>query len=595
MESAVMTSALMSSQSAVGYQQMRREVKEMKRRRAEESADGLALMTSSVTSSHSADEKEEADKRKRVEKIIDSEDTEPLSKVLELTETSMSDEESMSIDDLLQQIPKEMMLPSVTPEEPTKIKFGRRIMFKEENWYKASLPKINTADEGKKPLVEEIKGNPANEMFTLIWADVDFLVQIREAVVEEISSFFYSFSLGSLSDLQSVSDIAKKEEQVLQWAETDSLQTAVQRRLYTITKIDLQVLILLSDAHRISLKYLLEQMRQHKLEWTRPCSSKLFERADVQSEGIHSRFYPSVKSTSWVRSLILIEGSWTVGEGKDPWWRCGCRSAISRKKKQQPQRPFVDAFAPICIFIEPVQDLDSRKPYSGIVQRNWEEICVDIVQFSLFGHLLHVGTYNFCKDIVEAGAVVDIDAVSTGIFNAFQHRLEVEEHIPQTSMPTAVVPSTDYTKSFAQLRASVDKIQFEQIQTRVYVDKLKAALSSKITGLEMRFAQVSSQHDMLLRAQIHDVRKEVQTQKAALSQDLDDFRKETHEGLNTLSSQLSQIIAYINRGRDDKKGEIESSRGPPPDDRSRPGSGTSRPSGGGSSSEPSRKRGGSYK
>ncbi|KZV47526.1 hypothetical protein F511_14598 [Dorcoceras hygrometricum] len=45
MESAVMTSTLMSSRSAGSYQQMRREVKEMKRRRAKESADGLALMT----------------------------------------------------------------------------------------------------------------------------------------------------------------------------------------------------------------------------------------------------------------------------------------------------------------------------------------------------------------------------------------------------------------------------------------------------------------------------------------------------------------------------------------------------------------------
>ncbi|KZV42852.1 hypothetical protein F511_13605 [Dorcoceras hygrometricum] len=50
-----MTSAFMSSQSAVGYQQMRREVKEMKRRRAGESADELALMTSSVMSSYSVD------------------------------------------------------------------------------------------------------------------------------------------------------------------------------------------------------------------------------------------------------------------------------------------------------------------------------------------------------------------------------------------------------------------------------------------------------------------------------------------------------------------------------------------------------------
>ncbi|KZV19063.1 hypothetical protein F511_13979 [Dorcoceras hygrometricum] len=55
MESAVMTSAVMSSQSTVGIQQMRREVNEMKRRRAEESTDGLALMTSLVTSSQSAD------------------------------------------------------------------------------------------------------------------------------------------------------------------------------------------------------------------------------------------------------------------------------------------------------------------------------------------------------------------------------------------------------------------------------------------------------------------------------------------------------------------------------------------------------------
>ncbi|KZV14208.1 hypothetical protein F511_44196 [Dorcoceras hygrometricum] len=54
MTSAV-TSSLKLQYSAGSYQQMRREVKEMKRRRAKESADGLALMTSLVTSSQSAD------------------------------------------------------------------------------------------------------------------------------------------------------------------------------------------------------------------------------------------------------------------------------------------------------------------------------------------------------------------------------------------------------------------------------------------------------------------------------------------------------------------------------------------------------------
>ncbi|KZV21242.1 hypothetical protein F511_23197 [Dorcoceras hygrometricum] len=123
------------------------------------------------------------------------------------------------------------------------------------------------------------------------------------------------------------------------------------------------------EAHRLALTKLVEQMRQNQLEWTRTSCSKLLKRADVQSERIHSKYFPSIKSTSLVRRLILIDGYWTVAEGTDPWWRCGCRSAISRKRKQLQQRPYVDAFARICIFIEPVQDLDSRPPYSAVVRR----------------------------------------------------------------------------------------------------------------------------------------------------------------------------------------------------------------------------------
>ncbi|KZV23070.1 hypothetical protein F511_26142 [Dorcoceras hygrometricum] len=68
------------------------------------------------------------------------------------------------------------------------------------------------------------------------------------------------------------------------------------------------------------------------------------------------------------------------------------------------------------------------------------------------------------------------------------------------------------------------------------------------------------------------------------------FRLEKQEGLSTLCAQLSEIIAYINRGRDDKKEEDSSIKGPKPEDRSRPSGG------GGSNNEPSWKRGsGSYK
>ncbi|KZV35662.1 hypothetical protein F511_15117 [Dorcoceras hygrometricum] len=101
---------------------------------------------------------------------------------------------------------------------------------------------------------------------------------IRDAVIEAIVSFFNSFRIRRLSSLVSVSDLAAKEVKMLKWAETYSLQTAVQRLLYITDKyrdmllrkflearcsnfesgtptsaIDLHVLDLLSEAHRLVL------------------------------------------------------------------------------------------------------------------------------------------------------------------------------------------------------------------------------------------------------------------------------------------------------------------------------------------------------
>ncbi|KZV31995.1 splicing factor 3B subunit 1-like [Dorcoceras hygrometricum] len=127
---------------------------------------------------------------KSVAMMTESEDTEPLSKVLVLTDKSKTNEESMSIEDILKQIPTDMMFPYMTAAEVTRIKFGLSIEISEVNegdWYKASLPRIVASDKGKVPLVakDEIKGHPTQEMFSLICADIDFLVQLREKVIED--------------------------------------------------------------------------------------------------------------------------------------------------------------------------------------------------------------------------------------------------------------------------------------------------------------------------------------------------------------------------------------------------------------------------
>ncbi|KZV14846.1 splicing factor 3B subunit 1-like [Dorcoceras hygrometricum] len=83
--------------------------------------------------------------------------------------------------------PKDSMLPSVTAAEITRIQFERSIEIRgvqEGDWYKASLPKIPADAKGKAPLkeIETIKGHPAREIFTLISADIEFLVQLRAKI-----------------------------------------------------------------------------------------------------------------------------------------------------------------------------------------------------------------------------------------------------------------------------------------------------------------------------------------------------------------------------------------------------------------------------
>ncbi|KZT75272.1 hypothetical protein F511_47703 [Dorcoceras hygrometricum] len=71
----------------------------------------------------------------------------------------------MSIDDLLLQVSDDMMLPSITAAEITKIRRGESINInevQERDLYYASLPRISMHDKGKEILEENepVKGNP---------------------------------------------------------------------------------------------------------------------------------------------------------------------------------------------------------------------------------------------------------------------------------------------------------------------------------------------------------------------------------------------------------------------------------------------------
>ncbi|KZV18943.1 hypothetical protein F511_28021 [Dorcoceras hygrometricum] len=228
-------------------------------------------------------------------------------------------DESISIEEHLAQIPDNWLLPSVLAANITQIRYGQGIVIREVNILQGQSTTIADTDKGKKPLVEDsVQGHPAQEIFSLICADVDFLVQLREQVIEDVAKFFSSFSLKRLAVLGSTEDIAAKEEKVLAWAEIDSVQIALQRL----------GLILLN---------------------TENCYFGNF----------------------W-RAKIMVDGSWLILEGVD-YWRPISKPVDSYRWETVPQRPYFDDLAPLGALIEPLQDIDSRSPFSRAVRNLWTE------------------------------------------------------------------------------------------------------------------------------------------------------------------------------------------------------------------------------
>ncbi|KZV17631.1 hypothetical protein F511_34214 [Dorcoceras hygrometricum] len=243
-------------------------------------------------------------------------------------------EELMSVDDLLVQICDDMMLPSITDAEISKIRIGESSVMH---------------DKGKGLLVEDepVQSNPAQEMVELICGDVEFLVDLRDQVMADVVDFFHSFSLNKLTDLDALLALKAKEKLMLDWAETDSLETAVKRRLYILvryremllrklldshrqylvsgqpwTATASQIFDLLSDVNSKSLEALRILQQEHGIIFEQPCSSTAFDYA-VDCGAVFAQFFSVAKSTCWVRPMIFVDGIWTPLQGPD-FWRSGC-------------------------------------------------------------------------------------------------------------------------------------------------------------------------------------------------------------------------------------------------------------------------------
>ncbi|KZV44055.1 hypothetical protein F511_27077 [Dorcoceras hygrometricum] len=229
-------------------------------------------------------------------------------------------EEIMSVDDLLVQICDDLKLPSITAAEISKIKVGEPIAMR---------------DKGKGMLVEDelIHSNPAQEAVDIICGDIEFLVELRDRVMVDVVEFFHSFSLNKLTDLDALLALKAKEKLMLEWAETDSLETAVKRRLFILsryremlfrtlldshrhylmsgqpwTATASQTFDLLSAVHSESLDALRNQQQEHGIFLEQPCSSTAVDYAE-DCGTVFARFFSVARSICWILSQSSMQAT----------------------------------------------------------------------------------------------------------------------------------------------------------------------------------------------------------------------------------------------------------------------------------------------
>ncbi|KZV35971.1 hypothetical protein F511_33686 [Dorcoceras hygrometricum] len=390
--------------------------------------------------------------------------------------------------------------------------------------------------------------------------------------------------------------------------------------------VDLKILDWLTDLHLFVLEELKDQSQAHGLRWEKTCCSKIFEGRTRDRGAVIARSNTITKSSCWIRTMLRVDGTWVIEPCTD-YWKPIPREVSSSTVVIPSQLSYVDTLPPVSEFFKPTvfalrlsQFCTVYIRYSLFSRLSTEDIRGFVASIAsgrtalrsvqttpssaASPHILSVADIDFVAQRVPM--VLDQRPFSSSSSDESIHFDDHDTAATAFSLPAACTP--DLTEALAQLGASI-----EQIRDMVDDAKLKDTLILHLHGIDQRFTarlvdqdrvlgalrKDSHNQKQLLSLDIKSSQKQLSAQAAAVAfdtvdvrrvvkeldakvtyldghvaatrNDLLEFRAAAQESLNHITDQLSELVNYINRDGNDKKGEDSSSRGPqpPPDNQGR--------------------------
>ncbi|KZV25261.1 hypothetical protein F511_12497 [Dorcoceras hygrometricum] len=508
---------------------------------------------------------------------------------------NQTDEELMSIDDLLMQISNNMMLSSQLCD----LALANNSL---QEWYRKEelLERSPTLPRTYQTTV----GNDGNSPEKLTVNST----RVRRTEVDNQDNISLT---NKLSDLESLRDFKEKEKLMLGWAEADSLEMAVRRRVYILAKyremllrkfldshrkcytLDQpwtvtasQIIDLLSVAHSTSLEDLLEHQKEHGIIMDQPSSSQPFKDFADSSSAVLAQVYSLAKSTCWIRPMVLIDGVWMPIQGND-YWRIVAgylfldivviSSVVDILEKlptgfcrvirqDRATKNFVGFFSDLDVQseLESSPEIDLVSSDGSTIYRSPSP------QFDSFQEAdssgpnvqLALADYQSSLPATSTAPSVFLDALQTFISQRLDNQSQGIRKIDESQKDVLSRINThdkglrdtlrQKDETFRKLIQSArqDGRTLDDVQTLQFNEFRKGVLA----------------HSASVTTDLMDVRKEVKEinvkvtsldeQVAATRNDLLDFSAKAQETLNIITDHLSELVVYINRGGDKKRGKL---------------------------------------
>ncbi|KZV46443.1 hypothetical protein F511_11294 [Dorcoceras hygrometricum] len=353
-----------------------------------------------------------------------------------------------------------------------------------------------------------------------------------------------------------------------------------------------------------------EQSLVHGLCWDKTCCSKIFEGRNRDRGAVIARSNTNTKSSCWIRTMLRVDGTWVIEPCAD-YWKPIPREVTSSMVFIPSRISYVDTLPPMSEFFK-------------LLKKRWGDVCIEVAKFFASGKLLPVGSVNFCRTLAIFEPVSSFVSRQPTVFylRLSQFCTVFVQYSLFSGLSAADLSS--FVLTIAMDRTVLRNVQIAQnsVSVALIVQLIDECPSSASTSEDssMHFdvtdtvatlpflPTVSTEvQDVLAqtyRVLFNNVRHDMQDHKNLLSLDLKTYQQKVSNqvgaaalyvvdvrrvvkvldakvaavaiGLDDVRKDLSELVAYINRGGNDKKREDSSSRGPqpPPDDQGRPGEGS---------------------